>query len=373
MQSKNFLFNAVKTGDLTTVKQLIESGADVNTSNAFNENLLFIAAHYGEIKIVHYLLSKNANLQQTNTGNMNALHTSCIRGHLEVVKILCEAGLDPHFLCGKPGLLKQQNNAITLTAKYNHLDILQYFLQKNIVTIDDCTQLYYQINRKNKDHITQLLEMILPINKNMDESNIQIIFQQMISGGLLTGMQYMLDKFPVIKNDFSIYFKYLLYSFSSDYHTYHYYFDTSNPLYSALPNEISDMEIYGNESLHFLLQHGLSVSDSDLNGQTLLHLAAKTVCDEYDNVYPIRALLDEGYAIDAVDHNGKTPLHIAIENGLFYHAICLIYWGADPTMKDKNNKSVEDKIYFFCEEDTDPNDESNQKFQKDLLTMIKLI
>lgn len=66
------VFKAVREGDLETLKKAIESGVDVDKTNAYRETLLMVAAKNGELEIAKYLLEKGADKTKENISGHTA-------------------------------------------------------------------------------------------------------------------------------------------------------------------------------------------------------------------------------------------------------------------------------------------------------------
>jgi ankyrin repeat protein len=71
---------AVENGNIDSVKDFIESGADVN--HLFdNKSFLMIAAEKGDLEICKLLLEKGANINQTNKYDQNTLTIAALEGY----------------------------------------------------------------------------------------------------------------------------------------------------------------------------------------------------------------------------------------------------------------------------------------------------
>jgi ankyrin repeat protein len=66
---KTPLFNAVNSGNLATVKYLIEQGTDINAKDYKNETPLFHAVKNGNLKVIKYLLEHGADINIKNHEN----------------------------------------------------------------------------------------------------------------------------------------------------------------------------------------------------------------------------------------------------------------------------------------------------------------
>ena len=82
-----------------------------------------------------------------------------------------------------------------------------------------------------------------------------------------------------------------------------------------------------------LIQLGADVQAVDNFGQTPLHNLV-TVMSDGAEIDTLKVLMARSVRIDAQDIDGKTALHIAAENGYTRMVSALLYFKADPTIKD---------------------------------------
>jgi len=88
------LLRAAALGHEHVVKKLVESGADVNCSNAQMQTPMMIAAEKGRLGVLQRLLECGALREETDEKGSNALHYASYNGHLDAMKLLVEAGVD---------------------------------------------------------------------------------------------------------------------------------------------------------------------------------------------------------------------------------------------------------------------------------------
>ena len=94
------LLEAIETGNLERVKQLVASGISVNallhsTSRRESATLLGTASYEGHTHIVEYLLSCKALVNYRDPlFRRNALHWACMGGHYDVVSLLLQHFID---------------------------------------------------------------------------------------------------------------------------------------------------------------------------------------------------------------------------------------------------------------------------------------
>ncbi len=88
---------------------LVESGADINIANNYNNTCLMIASFKGHADVVRFLLSRGADPDAPARCGATALHFSADWGHLEVVRALREAGAT--LTCNASGLTPLMTSA----------------------------------------------------------------------------------------------------------------------------------------------------------------------------------------------------------------------------------------------------------------------
>lgn len=91
------MLNAVKIKDFETVRDLLDRGMDVNTTDDSGNSLLMLAAQQGSFSIVEWLLRKGAKVLIKNKYGDSALMLAALRGDLPIVDALVAAGaeIDP--------------------------------------------------------------------------------------------------------------------------------------------------------------------------------------------------------------------------------------------------------------------------------------
>ena len=89
------LLAAAAAGDLTTVKSLLEQGADKNEVAKFGRTAMIYAAMNSQLSVLSYLVEQGALMDKADTEHgYTPLFWAVIEGHLEVVRYLLEQGAD---------------------------------------------------------------------------------------------------------------------------------------------------------------------------------------------------------------------------------------------------------------------------------------
>src|SRR5689334_23414395 len=89
------LLREVNASNTEAVRQLVDSGANVNSKNESGVTPLMNASGMGNKEIVELLLAKGADVNAKTPGNYTALMQAALVGQTEIVKILLDAGADP--------------------------------------------------------------------------------------------------------------------------------------------------------------------------------------------------------------------------------------------------------------------------------------
>lgn len=84
--SKTQLFNAVKTGNLLSIKLLL---VDPN-EKYFNKTILMTAAKYGQVEVVKLILAAGAKVNKKGKRNLTALILAAKHNHNQIVKLLLD-------------------------------------------------------------------------------------------------------------------------------------------------------------------------------------------------------------------------------------------------------------------------------------------
>ena len=94
-ESDDALRNAVKAGNIETVKQHLDAGADVNAKDDVVEwTPLLHAAEGGHKEIIELLIAKGADVNAKNLRGETSLYDVVGRGHKEIAELLIAAGAD---------------------------------------------------------------------------------------------------------------------------------------------------------------------------------------------------------------------------------------------------------------------------------------
>ncbi len=85
---------AAETGHVALAKLLVEFGADVNSADKLNRTPLLLAAHMGQSDMLDWLLEQDVNLNTPMKTGQTALHIAAVDGRSAIVAKLLAAGTD---------------------------------------------------------------------------------------------------------------------------------------------------------------------------------------------------------------------------------------------------------------------------------------
>ena len=141
---------ATRTGNIDTVRVLLDAGANVNDEAASGISALIQAAHSGHQELAIFLLERGADPNSIG-GGYTALHAAVLRGEVKLVEALLAHGaiFDTPVEHGSPGRrfsadysIRSQligRDAFWMAAKYGEVEILKILLNAGAdpLTVDD--------------------------------------------------------------------------------------------------------------------------------------------------------------------------------------------------------------------------------------------
>src|SRR4026208_1835282 len=87
------LLAAVRKGDATRVKVLLEQGADVNAKSPYGATGLFFAADRGNMEVIRILIDHGADVKIKDTFyGASAVTWAAMKSHADVIKLLLSKG-----------------------------------------------------------------------------------------------------------------------------------------------------------------------------------------------------------------------------------------------------------------------------------------
>lgn len=123
---------AMMDKNIEAFKFFIENGGNVNNKNHLGLSLLALAIAQNQLEFVKILLENNATLEDCDSKGASALHLACMNGNVEIVGVLLEAGASP-LLSNKAGMSPLALARIKRVENYEEIENL--FLKKSPLSL----------------------------------------------------------------------------------------------------------------------------------------------------------------------------------------------------------------------------------------------
>jgi len=271
------LNSASRQGHIEIVKLLIENGAEVDAVTSKGTSALLIAAENGHTETIRFLAASGANVNMNNEGGVTPLAISAWKGYQEQIKILLDAGADvnKHTSEGITPLMQSCAGGHTGIA----LMLLKARADINTKSHKGSTALYFACRNNHLETALLLLEhgadpcagnpeFGFPLDLAIDKRNYELVRLLAGKGARVEDCQ---DKYSLLK----------------------------------LAAESKDIDY-----LTELLNKGISISESDKNGETIMHY-----CASKGHTEVVAILINRGIDVNIADKSGQTPLHRAVSGG----------------------------------------------------------
>ncbi|XP_046435900.1 ankyrin-3-like isoform X20 [Neodiprion fabricii] len=286
---------AARAGQLEKVLEYLESGVDINASNANGLNALHLAAKDGHIEIVRELLTRGAIVDAATKKGNTALHIASLAGQEEVVHLLIQRGASVNA---------QSQNGFTplyMAAQENHDSVVKFLLSKGanqtLATEDGFTPLAVAMQQGHDKVVAVLLESDTRGKVRLPALHIAAKKDDCKAAALLLQNDHNPD--VTSKSGFT-------------------------PLHIAAH--------YGNDRIASLLyEKGAAVNFTAKHNITPMHVAAK-----WGRIKMVNLLMSKNANIEAKTRDGLTPLHCAARSGHHEVVDILIENGAPIGSKTKN-------------------------------------
>ena len=268
---KSALSEAVLAGKLSTAKLLIDSGADINASDNTGRTILMDAIRSRNADVIAMLLSNKANPQIQEINGRNAYHEAVLTGDARIIALVRDAG-------GK-ALSRDKNGNTPFSLAFDKSDDLVKTVLGNDRTITDSdgnTPFHIIVQAKGP---LRILSLLASLGYPFDTRNAEG----------MTPLGY------AVENNDENYARILLQNGANPFSS----IDKKgrNAATIALANEeriLADIAKYAG-------------TKSDIQGNTLLHYAARTASAD-----TIRKLLAYGLDANAKNISGETPYMTAL-------------------------------------------------------------
>ncbi len=115
------LHDAAERGDVDTMTQLLNDGAEVDKANEWGATPLYVACENGHVDAARLLLDKGADIDRANNIGVTPLLTACDYGHVDAARLLLDRGADVHRSKSAPPPL-------SLACYNGHIEIVRLLL-----------------------------------------------------------------------------------------------------------------------------------------------------------------------------------------------------------------------------------------------------
>lgn len=126
LASVDTLIKAAASGDIATLRRLLDAGTDVNARDARGRNAVLAATQGGQVEAAGLLIAGGADVNAQDEIRDSAFLLAGARGHTEIVRLSLAAGAD----------LKSTNRfggtALIPACHYGHVDTVRLLLGSTI-------------------------------------------------------------------------------------------------------------------------------------------------------------------------------------------------------------------------------------------------
>jgi ankyrin repeat protein len=305
------LINAVKSGDIDTVRSLLDQGADVDQPAPDGTSALAYAAYHNDPAMLDLLLGKgNAEVNAVNDYGATALYMAAMNASPELILSLLRADADPNaaLLSGETPLMAAANRG--------RLEVVSMLLEHEanpnaMELIGGQTALMWAVSERHHDVVDLLIEHKADVNMQSKTGFTPLMFAAQqgdagIAGALIRAGADV--NASVIKSGLT-------------------------PLMIAALGGFADVAT-------ILMDHDADVEAIDKSGLAVLHHAVTYT----PSAGIVRKLLARGanpnvrlqnskkYTGDFIDPQGSTPLLLAAGRNNLDAIIALLDAGADPNI-----------------------------------------
>jgi ankyrin repeat protein len=126
--SRAALADAAEQRDKTSIRKLLETGADVNAAQVDGTTALHWAAYSDDAETAALLVRAGANVNALNRYGVPPLAQACTNGNAAMVKLLLQAGADPN------ATMKGGESVLMLAARSGNLEAVKALLARDART-----------------------------------------------------------------------------------------------------------------------------------------------------------------------------------------------------------------------------------------------
>ncbi len=300
------LYNAVKSGDVKKVNELLTEKTKAMICPYYNQTLLHVAAHFGHLDIVKILIQMNCDIDAKDSSNRTPLTETIRDKHSNVAEYLIDRGADVNIITKdkytalywaifndmadtvkliiKSGIDKQiLQSEFAYALRKANMEVVEAFIvagaDVDILDEQGYTVLINAVHSGNLNLVKKLVEMGLNVNQPNDEGWTPLLHS--MENPDITKFLYEHGADPCVKNNRgdTVFLNACMYGMIW----------LIKDLIEKKPALIDEKGENGWSSLHYAAWHG--------------------------RVEASRLLLEKGADLHALDDSGKTPLDLAVSQG----------------------------------------------------------
>lgn len=295
-----------------TVKQLLDSGADVNVKGLYGVTPLLAAAQRKDNELMKLLIERGADVNAKNNLDKTAFIISADEKNLTGMKLLVDAGSDINFEC-YDNYCKEHFNALGIAFRTHSYNIANYLLAKGIssghtASLSRHLASFLMHHRGKEDQLLETFERLVDNGFDFGHENsyLPIVANALAIHDRPTCVMFMIEKGydPTRQDNYK----------NSLLHTYaarnkddmigllaHYFSDLNNVNADGLTPLMMAARSGQNKSVQKLIDLGADINYQNKNGSTAI---MQTLGGR--NVVTARLLLENGADPDLADVAGKT-------------------------------------------------------------------
>ncbi|KAI9792435.1 MAG: hypothetical protein M1816_002319 [Peltula sp. TS41687] len=323
-------------GDISAVKFLVDSSADIELYGGGFGTAIHAAAALGHEDVTEYLVNAGANLLSKDSEGRTSLFLACQAGHANIVFLLLSNGSDMS-VGGDSGW-----TPLTTAASIGHIEVVKVLLEKeadmeaadqsgwtplNSAASNGHLEVVKALLAKGADATTPNDSGVTPLKTAAYNGHLEVVKLLLNSGAAVAAVEHRgwkalnLAAFcghtEIVKS---------LLDKGANVNT------TPNFGWTPLSLAVEEGHI---DVVKLLLGSGADVTVGDNGGRTPLHVAVNS-----NSIDITRLLLDNGADATAADNRGRTPLHLAAMRGHTDIVKPVLDNEADSTAADDKGRSV---------------------------------
>lgn len=320
------LFQAVRTGDIAKLIELLDSNVDPNVEDIAGESPLSLSIRSGYAEMVILLIRARADVNTVTKAGRSPLMDAVNQNQIEIVKILLEHDADPDLSC------LRGCTAISIAAFQNNVPCLELLLQSGA-----------RSDSKDKEGKTPL--MLAGMNghfnafqillKSGAQINTKVLLVEAAAKGYTSIVQTILDqKGKIDKKEFWLEGALIRAAGNGHNAVVQLILYMINPNFKNALGKIPIIEAAkgGHQMIvTTLLANGAYINIRDDKEETALHHAVRI--GEHSEL--IGLLIKSGAGVNISNIEGRTPLALAASEGHIGISCCLIESGAGIDIVDK--------------------------------------